>query len=149
VCNPEGEEICRFTPEQAAEHWQYPRLGGHAKKFTSCHADQEVPFKVSRDGLRQIKRFMLKSVTSLGEEGALEYKARTVGAVIRGVAVIALGAGASVFSYAVVAARPEGGVYFVFAGLMVYGVCELIRGGWLLMQCRDIRDLADSTCEFR
>jgi hypothetical protein len=143
ITTPEGEEICRFTNEQAAEQWIYPQFGGDTKYFTINHADQQVPFKVSREGLKQIKRFLLQSVVNGGEDAVQEFKSKAGMCFVVGVASLLLGIAATFFSYQMAAQKPEGGTYWIFTGLVFFGLYRIFRGMWLMSQTKELNSLAD------
>ena len=143
VTTADGQPFCKFTPEEASARFLVPHFGSKIDKFTICLDEQSVPFKVSKQGLKEIKSFLLRSVATQGSEAIDEFKSRAGKCMLIGLGSIVLGAVLSIGSYMAAASQPEGGSYWVFTGLIGYGIYSLVRGFALSSQGRKIEQLAE------
>ena len=124
----EGQEIQRFAREQAGEQFLLPHFGGEIKHFTIDLGERKAQFKVSRQGLKAIRGFLLQSIADMGPEAVDAMKSAAIRNIAIGIGASAVGIGITVAGYMAAASAPQGGRYMVFYGLILWGVFMLFRG---------------------
>lgn len=133
-----------FTPEEAVGHFQMPSFSENVKYFSIALGDAIHRFDVPKDGLREIKALINRSILSAGPEAIQSLRNRAIRDTIVGTASAVGGIVLSVGSYQAAANNPEGGKYTVTYGLVIFGIAMLCKGIYGLIQYGQVRRLAES-----
>jgi hypothetical protein len=127
VMGPDGRELTRLRPEQAASVFRLPGFS-NGNRFGIRDGKRIVEFEISRDGAEQVRAFLGTTAPSQQHEFKSEFRARGVRGVLFGLCAIGAGVGLSVASYAAASNGAHGGRYTVFTGIFVLGVFWFLRG---------------------
>src|SRR5262245_45934226 len=73
-----GKPVGEFTPEEAAGHFQMPSFSENIKYLGIALGGAIHRFDVPKDGLRQIKALMNRSIASAGPEAVRSVKSRAI-----------------------------------------------------------------------
>ena len=144
VQDASGTPVAEFTPEEAVGHFQMPSFSENVKYFGIALGDAIHRFDVPKDGLKEIKALINRSILSAGPEAVLSIRNRAIRDTVIGAACSVGGIVLSVGSYQAAANNPEGGKYTVTYGLILFGIAMLCKGIYGLIQYGQVRGLAES-----
>ena len=128
VKDSQGTVVAEFAPEDAFEFFQLPSFSESIKYFGVRLGKKLLRFDVSRDGLKQIKAFLNRTIVAAGPEAVLAVRNEAIRDTAIGVSCVIGGVGMTVWSYSTVAAEPRGGEFTVLWGLVFFGLIMIGKG---------------------
>ena len=112
-------------PEEAASVFQMPSFSDSIKYFGLMTETRLWQFDVDKAGPKQIREFINRTIAAAGPEAVAAVRKKAVRDLAIGGAGVLGGVAASVLTYAKAASNPQGVSYFVFHGVVIFGLIML------------------------
>ncbi|WP_406693609.1 hypothetical protein V5E97_21495 [Singulisphaera sp. Ch08] len=144
VRDASGAPVAEFTPEEAVGRFQMPSFSENVKHFGIQLESSIFHFAVPKDGLREIKALINRTIVASGPEAILSIRNRAIRDTLVGLVCAVGGVVLTVGSYVSAANKPQGGEYTITYGLVLFGFAIFCKGVYGLIQYGQVRSLAES-----
>jgi hypothetical protein len=137
-----GTAVGSFTPEEAISNFQMPSFSENIKYFGILLGGTVHRFDVPKEGLREIKALVNRSIAAAGPEAVQSVKRRAIRDTLIGAVCAAGGIALTIGSYMSAANKPEGGSYTITWGLVLFGLVMIGKGVYGFWQYNQVQRLA-------
>jgi hypothetical protein len=137
-----GTVVWEMPANVAITQFQMPSFSESIKYFGILFGKEIRQFDVSKEGLKEIKTFLNKSVLAAGPEAVAAVRTKAIRDLLLGAACAIGGVVLTVGSYTAAAQKPEGGKYTVTYGLVIFGLIMLGRGVYGFVRHNQLKSLA-------
>lgn len=143
VKDESGTVVWEMPANVAVSQFQMPSFSDSIKYFGILFGKEIRQFDVSKEGLKEIKTFLNKSVLSAGPEAVAAVRNKAIRDLLLGAGCAIGGVVLTVASYQDVAQKPEGGKYTVTYGLVIFGLIMLVRGVYGFVRHGQLKGMAE------
>jgi hypothetical protein len=144
VKDESGKVVWQMPANVAITQFQMPSFSESIKYFGILFGNEIRQFDVSKDGMKDIKAFLNRSLLAAGPEAVAAVRTRAIRDVLLGAACTIGGVVLTVGSYTAAAQKPEGGKYTVTYGLVIFGLILLGRGAYGFVRHGQLKGMAES-----
>jgi len=126
--NATGATVGEFTPADVLERLQLPSFSKSIKYLIIPVGQDKIQFDVGKNELQQVKDFMNRSVVKAGPEAVRSVRNKAIRDTLIGAACTVGGILATILGYLSATRNPGGGSYYIFYGVVLFGLVEVGRG---------------------